>query len=159
MITGEDLPTKVIGMSSADYFAQTDFVSRSFLQAVLLGGGEAQKWMDDGHSLFSGNASTKLGNRFDALVGAVCEGKSFSDVVAVAPADVLASNGARRGGKFEAWQAEVEQQGKIDCSADEAFQLETMLDHMMQNSTCRALVEATVCSQLSVFFELNGHRC
>jgi len=154
-----ELPQVVEGLPASEYFAANDFVSRSFLVAVLRGGGEAQKWIDDGHSLFDGNASTKLGNRFDALVSAVWSGKTFSDVVAVAPPDVLAANGARRGGKFDAWKEEVAAQGKIDCSADEAFQLEKMLEHMLENDAARELLEATVSMQRTVFFELLGHRC
>lgn len=153
----DSLPKKVIGMSNADYHAQNDFLGRSFLTAVAQGGGDAQEWMDRGFSLFGGNKATTLGSRFDQLVTGVCEGKNFKDICVTPPAEVLASNGARRGGKYDEWKARNSH--LIDCNAEELWQLEQMLDGLMACRPARELVEQTTETQVSVFFELNGHRC
>ena len=155
----DNLPRKVIGMTNADYHSQNDFLGRSYLHSVAKYGGEAQRWMDMGYSLFGGNAGTRTGSKFDAIVTAVCEGKKLSDVLAIPPAEVLASNGHRRGKAYDAWKEEAERKGLIDCNAEEAWQLETMLDHLLANPAAKALVEQTTETQVSVFFELNGHRC
>jgi hypothetical protein len=146
-------------MPNADYHAMNDHLNRSFMTAVDKYGGEAQQWMDQGHSLFAGNKATTLGSRFDTLISGACEGKQFSEMVAIPPADVLASNGARRGGKYDEWKARSAARGLIDCSAEEAWQLEVMYDHLFANDAARQLVEETTETQVSVFFELNGHRC
>jgi hypothetical protein len=146
-------------MSNADYHSQNDFLGRSYLHSVSRFGGEAQRWMDQGYSLFGGNAGTRTGSKFDTIVTAVCEGKKLTDVLAIPPAEVLASNGHRRGKAYDAWKEEAERKGLIDCNAEEAWQLEVMLTHLLENPAAKALVEQTTETQVSVFFELNGHRC
>lgn len=152
-------PRKVVGMSNADYHAMNDHLGRSYMHAVAKGGGEVQQWLDEGHSLFAGNKATTLGSRFDALITGACEGKQFSDMVCSPPPEVLASNGARRGGKYDEWKAQAAAKGLIDCNQEEAWQLEVMYDHLFANPAARQLVEETTETQVSVFFELNGHRC
>jgi hypothetical protein len=154
-----ELPRKVIGMPNADYHAANDFISRSYLTAVDAGGGDVQEHLDEGYSLFAGSSATTFGSNFDALVMAVCEGKSFADIVQIPPASVLASNGARRGGAYEKWRDEAKAKGVIDVNAEEAWRMERMLTKMLRNKKARSLVEATSETQVSVFFELNGHRC
>jgi len=153
------LPRKVIGMSAADYFSQNDFLSRSFLHSVAKYGGEAQRWMDQGYPLFTGNAATTHGSNFDALVMAVAEGKKFSDIVQVPPPDVLASNGSRRGKAYEDWRDKAKAKGIIDVNAEDAWKLEQMLNHLLENPAAKRLVDETTETQVSVFFEVNGHRC
>ncbi len=154
-----ELPRKVIGMSNADYHAANDFLGRSYLHAVAKGGGEVQRWMDAGYSMFAGNSATTLGSNFDTLVMAVCEGRSFADLVQVPPADVLASNGARRGKAYDEWKAKAQARGIIDVNAEDAWRLEQMLNHLLENPAAKRLVEQTNETQVSVFFALNGHRC
>lgn len=153
------LPRKVIGMSAADYFSQNDFLSRSYLHSVARFGGEAQRWMDQGYSLFSGNAATKLGSKFDSLVMGICEGRQLGDMLQVPPPDVLASNGSRRGKAYDEWKAKAAAKGIIDCNAEEAWQLERMVEHLLDNPAAARLVEETNETQVSVFFECHGHRC
>jgi len=153
------LPLKKIGMTNADSFAATDFVGRSYLHACARYGGEAQRWMDMGYSLFGGNAGTRTGSKFDAIVTGICEGRSLTEILAIPPASVLASNGHRRGKAYDEWKAEAERKGLIDCNAEEGWQLEVMLNHLLENPAAKALVEQTTETQVSVFFELNGHRC
>jgi hypothetical protein len=153
------LPCKVIGMSNADYHSQNDFLGRSYLHSVAKYGGEAQRWMDMGYSLFGGNAGTRTGSKFDTIVTAVCEGKKLTDVLAIPPAEVLASNGSRRGKAYDAWKEEADRKGLVDCNQEEGWQLEMMLTHLLENPAAKALIEQTNETQVSAFFELNGHRC
>ena len=154
-----EYPRKVRGMSNADYHAMNDHLNRSFMTAVEKGGGEVQQWLDEGNSLTTGSKSMTLGSRFDTVISGACEGKAFNEMVAIPPADVLASNGARRGGKYDEWKAQAAAKGLIDCNAEEAWQLQVMYDHLLLNDAARQLVEETTETQVSVFFELNGHRC
>lgn len=153
------LPRKVVGMSASDYFAQNDFTSRTFACDVLKGGGPTQKWLDQGYSLRTSTGAMALGTNFDTLVMGVCAGKSFADLVQVPPPDVLTSNGQRRGKAYEEWRDKTKAKGVIDCNAEDAWRLEQMLNHLMENKAARRLVEETTETQVSVFFELNGHRC
>jgi hypothetical protein len=155
----DGMARKVIGMSNADYHAQNDHLGRSYLHSVAKYGGEAQRWMDQGYSLFGGNSATRLGSKFDSLVEGICRGKSVSDMLAIPPAEVLASNGSRRGKAYDEWKAKAEARGTIDCNAEEGWQLEMMLKHLLENQAAKQLVESTTETQVSVFFELNGQRC
>jgi hypothetical protein len=152
-----ELPRVVEGMSSADYFAQNDFDSRSFAVSVMRYGGAAQKWMDDGHSIFSGNSATKLGTKFDTVIMSIAAGFDIDKVIVTPPAEVLTSNGQRRGNAYEAWKSKLREY-EVDCNEDEAFLLRTMTEHTLANKAARDLVERTTDTQLSVFFEIDGHR-
>jgi hypothetical protein len=146
-------------MSNTDYHSQNDALGRSYLHSVAKYGGEAQHWLDLGYSLFGGNAGTRTGSKWDTIVTAVCEGKKLTDVLASPPAAVLASNGHRRGAKYDQWKEEAERKGLIDCNAEEGWQFEMMLDHLMANAAARKLIEQTTETQVSVFFQLMGHLC
>lgn len=152
------LPRKVVGMTNFDYHAQNDFDGRSFIWSVFKGGGAAQFWMDQGHRLFEGNNATSLGTDFDTLIMAMCEGKTVDDVLAVAPAESLSSNGQRRGKAWDEFKAKCEAEGKVPVSDEVYFKLATMADSLMECPPARKCVEETNETQVSVFFEHNGHR-
>lgn len=153
------LPRKIIGMSNTDYHSQTDALGRSYLHSVAKHGGEAQRWLDLGYSLFGGNTGTRTGSKWDTIVTGVCEGKKLSDILAIPPSAVLASNNARRGKAYDAWKEEAERKGLIDCNAEEGWQFEMMLEHLMENAAARSLIEQTTETQVSVFFQLMGQLC
>jgi PDDEXK-like domain of unknown function (DUF3799) len=153
----DSLPRKVVGMPSVEYFAQNDFDSRSFFVAVMKFGGAAQQWLDLGHKLWDGNSATRLGTKFDHLITHIAAGFEIDKILLVPPADVLTSNGQRRGKAYEDWKAKLYTY-EIDCTEDEEFLLRTMAEHTLANPAARALIEATVETQLSVFFEIDGHR-
>lgn len=151
-------PRKVIGMPNVDYHSANDHDGRSFIWSVYKGGGAAQQWMDQGHRLFEGNNATSLGSDFDSLVMGMCEGKAVDDVLVVAPADCLSSNGQRRGRAWEEFKAKADAEGKIPCSDELYFKLGTMADSLMACPPARKCVEETTETQVSLFFEHNGHR-
>ena len=155
------LPRKVVGMPNEEY-QSLRVMRRSYLHSVCKYGGEAQQWLDGGRSLFSGSAATSLGSKFDTLVTGpkgLCAGNDIESQLAVPPAEVLASNGARRGGKYEAWKAEAEKQGLIDCSVEEREKLLWMSQSLIRNPAAVRLIRETVETQVSVFFRLHGHEC
>lgn len=158
----DSLPRKVIGLPNSEYQAMRLFLSRSYLHAVNKYGGEAQLWLDSDRTLFAGNSSTTLGSKFDQLVTGekgLCSGNDLESQLAVPPAEVLASNGHRRGTKYEQWKAQAEADGLIDCSVEEREKLLYMGQSLIRNTAARQLIQETVETQVSVFFELNGHPC
>ena len=154
----DSLPKKVVGMSNSDYHAQNDFDSRSFIWSVYRHGGAAQRHMDDGHSLFSGNSATSLGSDFDTLVMGLCEGRDIEAMIAVAPESVLGKDGRRAGNAYKEWEADALKQGRIPCNEEYRFKLTTMAENLLSCPPARDCVEETNETQVSVFFETNGHR-
>jgi hypothetical protein len=149
-----ELPCKVIGMSNAEYHAKREFDSRSFLHSVAQHGGEAQLWMDTGHSLWSGNAATSKGSDFDQLITGILAGKRFDDLVVVPPDDVLGANGSRSTKAYKEWAAT---QTAVICTADQKHQFSRMYDSMLGNDACYELIHSTTETQVSVFFDMDRH--
>lgn len=149
------LPRVVVGLSNADYHAEREFDSRSFLLAVMKGGGESQLWMQMGRSLFTGNSATSTGTEFDAIVTAVLEGTSFDDTVVVPPDDILGANGSRSTKAYKEWAAN---QTAVCVTADIKAKYGRMLDSMRGCDAVYRLMEQTVKTQVSVFFEAFGHK-
>ena len=155
MTTIKELPTKVVGMSNEAYRQEKDFDSRSYLHSVAKYGGEAQLWMALGNTLFGGNSATSKGSDFDAIVTGVLEGKRFDDLVVVPPDDVLGANGSRSTKAYKEWAA---QQTGICVTADMKWQYGKMLDSMRGNDAVYELMSTTRETQVSVFFEIGGHK-
>jgi hypothetical protein len=153
----DSLPRKVVGMSNSDYHSQNDFDSRSFIWSVYRYGGAAQKHMDEGHSLFSGNSATSLGSDFDTLVMGLCEGNNTEGMLAVAPESVLGKDGRRAGNAYKEWEADALKQGKIPCNEEYRFKLVAMAESLLGCPPALRCVEETTETQVSVFFETNGH--
>lgn len=151
----DKLPCKIVGMPNSEYHGLREFDSRSFLHAADRYGGEAQWWMDKGHSLFGGNSATSKGSDFDALITGMLEGKQFKDLVVVPPAEVLSASGARSGGKYKEWAAG---QTGIVCTEDQAEQFKCMVNSMVGNDAVHRLMSQTNETQVSVFWERDGHK-
>jgi PDDEXK-like domain of unknown function (DUF3799) len=149
-----ELPTKIVGMSNEDYRNQTKFDSRSFLHTVAKYGGEVQLWLDQGKTYFAGNSATAKGSEFDFLVTEILGGKQFDDLIVVPPDEVLGANGSRSTKAYKEWAAN---QTGLCVTADQKRQYECMLNSMYTNDACYSLMSRTVETQVSVFFELDGH--
>lgn len=149
---------KVIGMSMPDYQAEKAD-SRSFYVAVIKGGGPAQQWLDNGRRMFEGNSATSLGTDFDTLIMGLAEGHHDIDhYLAIAPAESLTANGQRRGKAWDEFLAKCTAEGRIPCNEEHAFKLRTMAESFLANPAARKCLMDTIETQVSVFFELNGHR-
>jgi hypothetical protein len=151
----DKLPAKIIGLSNSDYRALREFASRSYLYSVAQQGGEAQLWMDQGRSLFGGNSATSKGSDFDAIIEGILGGKQFDAMVAVAPDDVLGANGSRSTKAYKEWAAA---QTGICCTADQMEVYERMYASMLNCEAAHQLMQQTNETQVSVFFEINGHK-
>lgn len=148
-----ELPTKVIGMSNEEYRRQP-FDSRSYLHTVAKHGGEVQLWIDTGNTYWGGNAATTKGAEFDHIITGILGGKRFDDMVVVPPESVLGKGGSRATNAYKEWAA---QQTAIICTEDQRWQFSKMLDRMNQHDAAFSLMEKTVETQASVFFEIDGH--
>lgn len=151
------LVEKVSELPFSEYLARNDWDSRSFLCAVKDGGGAAQQWLDQGHRLFEGNNATRLGSMFDKFIEGLIGGKQQASILIRPPSDVLTSNGHRRGKAYEEWRDSLEP-GVIECSEEEHFVLTSMADNLFANPAAKRCVQETTETQVSVFFELDGHR-
>jgi hypothetical protein len=155
MSTITELPTRVVGMSNLAYRQETDFDSRSYLHTVGKYGGEVQLWLDRGNVYFGGNAATAKGSDFDEIVTGILEGKKFTDMVVVPPDDVLGANGSKSTKAYKEWAA---QQTGIICTVDQKWQYDKMLAGMEMNDASFRLKTKTTSTQVSVFFEIDGHK-
>ena len=155
MSTIKELPTRVVGMSNLAYRQETDFDSRSYLHTVGKFGGEVQLWLDLGNVYFGGNAATAKGSDFDEIVTGVLAGKKFTDMVVVPPEDVLGANGSKSTKAYKEWAT---QQTGIICTVDQKWQYDKMLAGMEGNDASYQLMTKTTSTQVSVFFEIDGHK-
>lgn len=154
MTTIKELPTKVIGMSNQAYRMESDFDSRSFLKTVAKYGGEVQLWLEQGKTFFGGNAGTSKGSEFDEIITGILGGKRFEDMVVTPPDDVLGKGGSRTTNAYREWAA---QQTAIICTADQLWAYQQMHSSMLGNDAAYELMKKTVETQVSVFFEIDGH--
>ena len=150
------LPCKIVGLSNQEYHSLREFDGRSFFHAVETSDGVSQLWLDKGRSLWNGNSATTLGSQFDDLVTGMLGGKTFDDLVVVPPAEVLDARGAKSGKAYKEWAAG---QTGVICTADQRDQFRLMVDNMLGNDAVYALWHETTETQVSVFFELHGHKC
>jgi hypothetical protein len=150
-----ELPTKVVGMSNSAYHGEKGFDSRSFLHTVAKHGGEVQLWIDMGNVYWSGNNATSVGSSFDAIVTGVLSGQKLDDLINIPPADILGANGSRSTKAYKEWASA---QTGIICTEDQASQFRFMLNGMYENDAAYDLMQKTVETQVSVFFEIGGHK-
>ena len=157
----DKLPMKIVGLSNQGYQAikkdarGNRIDSRSAICQVERGGGEAQKWLDDGHSLFSGNSATSLGSDWDSLCEKIMEGKRFDDLIAVPPEDVLGANGSKSTKAYREWR---DQQTGIVCTEEQRWKFAKMYDRLLSNDAAYGLLSTVTQTQVSVFFEVDGHK-
>lgn len=154
MSTIKEWPTRVVGMTNLAY-RQAEGDSRSYLHTVGKYGGEVQLWLDLGNVYFGGNSATAKGSDFDEIVTGVLAGKKFADMVVVPPEDVLGANGSRSTKAYKEWAT---QQTGIICTVDQRWQYDKMLAGMEGNDASYRLMNKTTSTQVSVFFEIDGHK-
>jgi len=149
-----ELPTKILGMTNDAYRRETSFDSRTLICTVATHGGEVQKWLDDGHIYWAGNAATAKGSEFDELITGVLEGKSLESQMASPPDSVLGKGGSKATNAYKDWLA---QQTGVVVTEDTRRQYVIMYDHMRQHAACCQLMDQTTETQASVFFDHEGH--
>lgn len=148
-----ELPAKLMNLSMSEYLdIQAD--SRSFICSVMERGGIVQKYLEDGLSLFAGNAATSLGSTFDSLVMGEIAGTPLEKQLRIPPDEVLGANGSRSTKAYKEWA--LLQEG-IVCSADEAWKYRRMFDSLRQHEAAWGYIQATTETQVSVVASLDGH--
>ena len=155
------LPMKIVGLSNQGYQAIKKDVhgnridSRSAICQVDKGGGEAQYWIDIGQSMFSGNSATSVGSDWDSLTEGILQGKKFDDLISVPPEDVLGSGGSRNTKAYREWRY---QQTGIVLTEEQRWKFAKMYYNLLRNDAAYGLLSSVTETQVSVFFEVDGHR-
>lgn len=153
-------PFQILELSNTDYHEHPDYLpykSRSRITRFIRHGRAGLACERRGVSLFSGNAGTSLGTVVDVWLEKFAEnpGVDPRDLFAVPPAEVLASNGARRGNKYKEWAESV---GREVCSESEMEKALIMSESIKRNPLCMELVDSTTCTQRCVFWQSEaGH--
>lgn len=149
-----ELPAKVAGMSMSEYLKHPAD-SRSFICSVMDHGGEVQRFLEDGFSIFSGNAGTTLGSQFDRLMEGVIGGKGIGEQLRIPPEEVLGKNGSRATNTYKEWAAK--QTDGIVCSSEEAWKFQRMFDSVRSHAAAWDLVQSTTETQMSCFGLVDNH--
>lgn len=130
-------------------------VTRSYAHSVFRGGALAQECLDNGESLFSGNAGTSFGTLVDRAIPAVIAGAELSSLYATPPEDVL-SNGARRGKAYTEWKAGLE--GRLEISADDWERLNRIVANCMRHPRVQEIFQQTEDCQATFRWTSGGHK-
>ena len=147
-------------MVNEEYQKEKKHISRSWAKRCFgKFGGRHQRALESGVSLFGGNKATELGTWFDVAFGLTVEKRSLERHFAVAPKEVLAADGSKRGDKYTEWRGRVATSGFHPIGKDTYEQLSRMVDAIMEHRRARELVESTISTQTSVFWrDDNGHK-
>lgn len=138
------------------YRADDGYYTRSYAHSVFRGGGLAQECLDNGESLFSGNAGTSFGTLVDRAIPAVLAGKDLDSLYATPPDEVL-SNGARRGKAYTDWKASLE--GRLEISADDLSRLKRIVANCFQHPRVVEIFDQTQdCQATFRHTDHAGHR-
>lgn len=155
-------PVQIDGDSLENESYHRDFPeyhSRGTTHSIFKMGGIAQRHLERGVSLFSGNAGTRKGSQFDYLFEQMVNGKKLEQLFVQPPAEVLTSNGQRRGKAYEQWAQELAANGGMEATAAEVELLRLMRDALLENQSAVDLLDACTDCQRSVFWaDRAGHK-
>lgn len=130
--------------------------TRSYAHSVYKGGGAAQECLDNGETLFSGNAGTSFGTLVDRAIPALICGHDLESLYATPPESVL-SNGARRGKEYLKWKEELD--GRLEISRDDLYRVQRIVANAYKNpAVVRILEETTDCQATFRYEDGNGHK-
>lgn len=151
-------PFQILDLSNEAYHSSPEYLpykSRSRITRFVNHGRAGMCCEKRGVSLFSGNAGTSLGTVVDVWLDHFARDPRVHprDLFAVPPAEVLSSNGQRRGAKYTEWLESVD--GDV-CSEAEMEKAAIMADSIKHNPLCMDLIESTVCTQRSIFWKSEG---
>jgi len=154
-------PFQLLSLSNEDYHSSPEYFeykSRSRVTRFINHGRAGLGCEKRGISLFSGNAGTSLGTVVDTWLDHFASDPKVvpSDLFTVPPADVLSSNGQRRGKAYTAWLAEQTREVVSDTEMEKAV---IMADRLRENPLAMELIESTVCTQRCIFWQSpEGHK-
>ena len=143
-------------LDNETYHGEKGHKSRSGVHQIYRYGGRGQWLLENGHKLVGMNTGLKIGSWFDAYWEAKALGEDTSKLFVVAPRDVLAADGSRRGKAYTDWAKA--QAGMIVTQDD--IDLLTLM--WMGVEACESAVyylHETSDTQRSVFWvDSNGHK-
>lgn len=140
----------------AAYRLDDGHLTRSYGHSVRKYGGLGQEMLDNGESLFSGNAATDFGTLVDRAIPAVVCGCDLESLYAVPPDEVL-SNGARRGKEYLAWKEQLGDRSEI--SSADWYRLRKIVANVCRHPAVREILEATEdCQATFRWTDAAGHR-
>jgi hypothetical protein len=154
-------PFQLLDLSNEDYHSSPKYLeykSRSRITRFINHGRAGLGCEKRGISLFSGNAGTSLGTVVDVWLDHFASNPKVlpSDLFVVPPEGVLSSNGQRRGKAYTAWLAEQTRDVVSDTEMEKAT---IMADRIRENPRAMELIDSTVCTQRSVFWQSpEGHK-
>lgn len=146
-------------MSNEEYHGRKSHISRSSASRYRgVRGGRAQRYEEvKKKKAFEGNASTAFGTLVDVAFEAEARGIDWRSRCAVAPPEVLTSNGQRRGLAFTAWKESLPP-GAIECSPADFSKVEDIIESLREHEIANKLLESIKHTQLSVFWtDADGH--
>lgn len=154
-------PFQILDLPNEEYHGSEKYWayrSRSRITRFIRHGRAGMACERRGISLFAGNAGTSLGTVVDEWLDAFASDHAVhpADIYATPPAEVLSSNGQRRGAAYKAWEEEQLAAGKKFCSEEELKKASIMADSILNNPVCMDLIERTVCTQRCIFWKSEG---
>lgn len=144
-----------LDLTNEQYHGEKGHVSRSYAHQIYRYGGVGQKLLEQGVKLVGMNSGLKTGSLFDAYWEAKALGEDTSKLFVVAPPEVLAADGSRRGKAYTDWVKN--QSGQIVTQADLDL-LALMWAGVEACDRAMELLANTSDTQRSVFWhDRNGH--
>lgn len=138
------------------YRLEDGHLTRSYAHSVRRHGGLGQEMLDNGESLFSGNAGTDFGSLVDRAIPAVICGIDLERLYAVPPDEVL-SNGARRGKEYTAWKAGIGD--RLEISGADWYRLTRIVGNVCRHPAASAILADTEdCQATFRWTDEAGHR-
>lgn len=143
-------------LSNEEYHGEKKHLSRSYAHQIFRYGGRGQWLLKQGRKLVSMNSGLKIGSWFDAFWEAKALGQDTDQLFVVAPQDVLAADGSRRGKPYTEW---AKAQTGMIVTQDDIDLLQLMWDGVDANETAVRYLHDTTDTQRSVFWvDRNGHK-
>lgn len=144
-----------LDLTNEQYHGERGHKSRSWTHQIYRYGGVGQKLLEQGVRLVGMNQGLKIGSWFDAYWEAKALGEDTSKLFVVAPPEVLAADGSRRGKAYTDWSKS--QTGQIVTESDLEL-LGLMWAAVEACDRAMELLGNTSDTQRSVFWtDRNGH--
>lgn len=156
-------PTSYFDMPNRVYHSSpetADHISRSWARQVYVHGAAGQRLLQEGVTLFSGSAATDLGSAFDHAVDRFLRSETPLDESCVEPpAEVLTSNGHRRGKAYEEWRSTLDTSSHVEVSSEMMRKLSLMFRSFRDSKPAMEIAGRTKGTQRSMFYEdSEGHK-
>lgn len=154
-------PFQILDLPNEEYHSSPEYLpykSRSRITRFINHGRAGLGCEKRGISLFSGNAGTSLGTVVDTWLDHFASDPKVhpSDLFIVPPAEVLSSNGQRRGKAYTAWMEEQTRDVVSDTEMEKAV---IMADRIKENPRAMELVDSTIATQRCIFWQSpEGHK-